>query len=76
MVARWKLPRSFSVLPGIGNDIENLVRGISAIHEHLTKGRIGRLHGTFLLAVTKEEVLAFKFLKEGDLRGPGRNREV
>jgi hypothetical protein len=48
--------------PGYGgSEAEVLLRPIDWLYERLTKGRIGRLRGTFLLAVTSDKVRASTF---------------
>jgi hypothetical protein len=41
--------------------IEALIRALDWLDERLTHGRVGRLRGSFLLAVTRNEVHAFKY---------------
>lgn len=41
--------------------IEAPFRGLEWLKERLTMGRLGRLHGSFLLAVTNDKVHAFKY---------------
>jgi hypothetical protein len=48
---------------GDGFTPQDIRRGLESIYERLRMGRVGRLQGTFLLAVTADQVFAFKFME-------------